>query len=54
MLPKVLGVAERAWNAQTDWATETDFANDFDKFYSIVVMREMPIWEKARYVYKKR
>jgi hexosaminidase len=54
MLPKVLGVAERAWNAQSDWATETDFANDFDRFYSIVVMREMPIWEKARYVYKKR
>ena len=54
MLPKVLGVAERAWNANIDWSAETDFANDFDRFYSIVVTREMPIWEKAGYVFKKR
>lgn len=54
MLPKALGVAERAWNNHPDWSTESDFANDFDRFYSIIVAREMPLWEKAGYVFKKR
>ena len=54
MLPKGLGVAERAWNAHPDWSTESDFEADFDKFYSIIVTREMPLWEKAGYVFKKR
>ena len=54
MLPKGLGVAERAWNAHPDWSTESDFEADFDQFYSIIVTREMPLWEKAGYVFKKR
>ena len=45
MLPKALGVAERGWNTQT---------NDFDKFYSIIVAHEMPVWEKRGYSFKKR
>ena len=54
MLPKALGVAERAWNTKTDWPTKTDFSTDFERFYSIIVTREMPLWEKAGYVFKKR
>lgn len=54
MLPKGLGVTERAWNAHPDWSTESDFEADFDQFYSIIVTREMPLWEKAGYVFKKR
>ena len=54
MLPKGLGVAERAWNAHPDWSTESDFEADFDKFYGIIVTLEMPLWEKAGYVFKKR
>ena len=54
MLPKALGVAERAWNAQTEWSSETDFNADFERFYSIIVTHEMPLWEKAGYVFKKR
>lgn len=54
ILPKALGVAERAWNAQTEWDTESDFSIDFNRFYSIVVTHEMPFWEKNGYVFKKR
>ena len=54
MLPKALGIAERAWNNQIAWPSETDFSADFDRFYSIVFTREMPLWKKAGYVFKKR
>lgn len=47
MLPKALGVAERAWNASPD-------SVDFGRFYSIIVEREMPAWEKEGFVFKKR
>ena len=54
MLPKALGVAERAWNTHPDWITETDITADFERFYSIVVSKEMPIWERKGFVYRKR
>ena len=47
MLPKALGVAERAWNASPD-------SVDFERFYSIIVEREMPAWEREGFVFKKR
>ena len=47
MLPKALGVAERAWNASPD-------SVDFERFYSIIVEREMPAWEREGFVLKKR
>ena len=47
MLPKALGVAERAWNASPD-------ATGFERFYSIIVAREMPDWEKKGLVFKRR
>ena len=46
MLPKALGVAERAWNAHPSWSTESDLSADFERFYSIIVEREMPIWDR--------
>jgi hexosaminidase len=46
MLPKALGVAERGWNAEP--------ASNFERFYCIIVAREMPVWEMKGYVYKKR
>jgi hexosaminidase len=46
MLPKALGVAERAWNAEP--------TSTFEQFYSIIVAREMPVWEEKGCVYKKR
>ena len=46
MLPKALGVAERAWN--------TASPGDFNRFYSIIVEREMPVWQQNNYKYKKR
>ena len=46
MLPKALGVAERAWN--------TTSPSDFNHFYSIIVEKEMPVWEKTGYKFKKR
>ena len=47
MLPKALGVAERAWNACPD-------STNYERFYSIIVTREMPVWERKGYVFKKR
>jgi hexosaminidase len=46
MLPKALGVAERGWNAEP--------ASTFEQFYSVIVAREMPEWERKGYLYKKR
>jgi hexosaminidase len=46
MLPKALGVAERGWNVE--------LTSTFEQFYSIIVAREMPEWEKKGYLYKKR
>ena len=54
MLPKTLGVAERAWNTYPKWVSETDFATDFERFYSIIVAKEMPLWEEKGLVYKRR
>ena len=53
MLPKALGVAERAWNAQVEWLTDADFDTDLDRFYSIIVTREVPLWEKEGFVFKR-
>ena len=46
MLPKALGCAERAWN--------TTSPGDFNRFYSIIVEKEMPIWQQNNYKFKKR
>ena len=51
MLPKVLGTAERGWNALPDWPTESDFTSDFEQFYSIIVAKEMPVWEQKGLLY---
>ena len=46
MLPKALGVAERAWNASPDSA-------GFERFYGIILSKEMPVWEKSGWKYRK-
>lgn len=53
MLPKGLGVAERAWNAFPDGSTEEDFETDFKRFHDIIVAKEMPKWEKAGLVFRR-
>lgn len=50
MLPKALGVAERGWNG----GYLDTFETSFGQFYSIVVSREMPVWEQKGYAFKKR
>ena len=50
ILPKALGVAERGWNGGH---LET-FETAFNRFYSIIVSREMPVWEQKGYAFKKR
>ena len=54
MLPKAVGIWERAWNAAPDWPTDEAFAADFNRFYSILVKKEMPAWSAAGYTYKQR
>ena len=46
MLPKALGCAERAWN--------TTSPGDFNQFYSIIVEKEMPVWQQNNFKFKKR
>lgn len=53
MLPKALGIAERGWNAHVDDSINEAFNNDFERFKSVIVAREAPIWEEKGYVYKK-
>ena len=50
MLPKALGVVERAWNAYISPTSEADF----DRFNSIINAKEKPLWEQKGYAYKKR
>ncbi|MBR5101481.1 MAG: family 20 glycosylhydrolase [Bacteroidales bacterium] len=54
MLPKAVGIWERGWNSTPDWPTDEAFAADFNRFYSILVKKEMPAWSQAGYRYKKR
>ena len=54
MLPKALGVWERAWNPCTEWKDEEEFQKDFNEFYSIIVKKEMPLWDAKGLNYKKR
>ena len=53
MLPKALGIWERAWNSCPQWPTDAAFQEDFDRFYSIIKAVEMPRWEDQGYVYRK-
>lgn len=54
MLPKALGVWERAWTPCTEWKDEEEFQKDFNEFYSIIVKKEMPLWDAKGLNYKKR
>jgi hypothetical protein len=54
MLPKALGVWERAWNPCTEWKDEEEFQKDFNEFYSIIVKKEKPLWDAEGLNYKKR
>ena len=53
MLPKALGVAERGWNTAAAHASQEAIDTAFNRFYNIIVKREMPVWEQKGYVYKK-
>jgi hexosaminidase len=54
MLPKALGIWERAWNGQGTWKSEDGFQKAFNEFYSIIVKKEMPLWDAKGLNYKKR
>jgi len=59
IFPKAVGLFERGWNASPVWEGTTvsdcpEFTADFDRFYSIIVEREMP-WYKANNIcYRER
>lgn len=52
MLPKALGVVERAWNAHVDWSSDVEIDTSFEHFHGIVVSHEMPIWEGKNYMFR--
>lgn len=59
IFPKAVGLFERGWNARPVWeGTKTSddplFLADFNRFYSIIVEREMPYYESEGIAYRKR
>lgn len=57
--PKSVGLFERGWNASPVWegTTRSDdplFISDLDRFYSIIVDREMPFYESLGIAYRSR
>jgi len=54
MFPKVLGTAERAWNAFPNWPSEDAFADNFTRFYSIILAKEVPVWKEMGLRYRTR
>ena len=54
MLPKALSVAERSWNAPEARPSDEALDTEFNRFYSIVLQRERPVWEEKGYAFKKR
>ena len=53
MLPKALGVWERAWDGK--WMnSEEEIRKEFNEFYSIIKKKEMPVWNAEGLNYKKR
>ena len=54
IFPKAVGAFERGWNARPCWPDDESFAEDFHRFYTIVSLREMPVWDAAGINYKKR
>ena len=48
MLPKALGVVERAWNANVLTLSEADY----NRFNSIVTTKEKPLWKQKGYRFK--
>lgn len=46
LLPKIIGVFERGWNASPIWqdGTSEEYKIAFDKYYSIIIKYEMPYW----------
>lgn len=59
IFPKAVGLFERGWNASPSWEGTTvsdcpQFTEDFDRFYSIIVDREMPYYESQHIKYRER
>jgi hexosaminidase len=59
LLPKLLGLAERAWAKDPDWALEQDpaksealFRDAWSEFVNVVARRELPRLERAGYEYR--
>lgn len=46
LLPKMLGLAERAWNADSTYSVE--------RFNDVIARREIPYWQRAGYNYHLR
>lgn len=46
LLPKIIGIFERGWNACPDWseAPPEEYNKSFDEYYSTIVKYEMPYW----------
>ena len=54
MLPKALGIWERAWDPGKFDKSEKELREDFNQFYSIIKKKEMPAWDAQGLNYKKR
>lgn len=58
LFPKALGLFERGWNAEPDWANTTtsdapEFMKDFNRFFSTIVDNEYPFYESVGISYHR-
>lgn len=54
MLPKALGVVERAWNAYPEWSTPQAADSAYLHFLGIIDTKEKPLWDAQGLFYRKK
>jgi hexosaminidase len=54
MLPKALGVVERAWNAYPEWPTPQAADSAYLHFLGIIGTKEKPLWDAQGLFYRKK
>ncbi len=52
LLPKLPGLAERAWNSRPEWRSGDDFLRDWSRYMGIVAQKEMPWWSAQGIAYR--
>ncbi len=52
LLPKMMGMVDRGWNASPQWRSGADFLRDYSRFNAIITEREMPYWASQGFAFR--